>query len=450
MLLTRERTAKSQLGAQTDLYGGSYTQGAGDINFAPGQMILLRFPTTLPRKAGINSATIKFNVVVKNADQTQNSSHRIWAHASGDSPMLVTGVNNWANRAYTNNVVNWTATWTANEQQTTPDNLVYRTVDITSLISELVWRDDWVPGGYITLMILCDSENGSDMGIRANNDFLPTPRINIDYVEPLVDERVTVNMCENSEFGLAVQSIGTDSNPTPYWSQNEAYGAYVPAANQATLARDTVFTRVPGVPTMKVTCGPPHSEVNRRTGPVYGINDNVNQSTIFCGWIYVPSYIPADADPYAGDIYQGGGQLISQRDQWVPFCSNPIARPEDWATWWFAVSIRRFQQGWQFWISEPSILRSTFKQMPFNGLTPDREPGINHISTATGMASARVWTPKRTLMLDGVFPRAYPSWIKRSDGILQLAEPVKGGPTMANMPSSQIQNYDSSKRIAEY
>lgn len=446
MQMTRERTAKSQLGYQTALGNNAYTFGAGDISFANGQLILLRFPTTLPRKAGINSATINFNMVVKTNTTTQQSIHRIWAHASGDSPMLVPGREEWAQRPGTDSFVNWTASWVAGSDP--GGALVYNTVNIQPLLQELVYRDDWLPGGYVTLEILCLDEQGSDMGIRANNDFLPTPRIDVDFTEPLSDERFTVNMCENSEFGTAIQSIGTDGNQVPYWSQGNYYGAFVDPANQGTMARDTSFTRLPGVPTLRFTCGTPPTDTTKRTGPSYSFNDNLDQGTVLCGWIYVPVGVgPSTAgDVFVGDPFRGGaGKYITARGQWVPFCTEPdpiVGTP--WGPRFFTVGLRNYSAGQQFWISEPAFIRSTFRQMPFNGLTPDREPGIVHLSTATGMASIRVWTPRKVFSLNGIFPRAYPTWMKRDDGILQLAEPTRGGRptteltgTVASLPAGK-------------
>lgn len=430
MLLTRERTAKSQIGSQaTNVSGSTYSIGGGDISFANGQVIMLRIPTILPRKAVINSATVKFNMVVKTPANAQSSVHRIWGHASGDSPMLIPGVNEWGARPTTTAVVGWTATWNANEDQTTPGGLVYRTVNITSIISELVNRADWVPGGYITLHILCDDETGSDMGVRANNDFQPSASVQIDYTEFAVNERVTFNMCENSEFGVPVQSIGTDGNTVPYWMQANYFGAFVDNPNLGTMQRDTSFTRLPGVPTLRFTCGTPPSDQNLRTGPSYTMNDNVNYSTVLCGWVFIPNGVGVTApdDVFVGDPYRSTfAKTISQRGQWVPFCTDPDPIVgSQWGGRFFTVGLKNFTAGQQFWLSEPAIIRSDFRQMPFNGKSPARSPGIDHQATAGGMLSARVWTPKRYMKV-GNSMRAFPSWIKRTDGIFQLAEPVKG------------------------
>lgn len=449
MLLTRERTAKSQLGFQIAVNNAAYTIGGGDINFANGQMILLRFPTTMPKFSTITSAAINFNMVVKTSTTTQTSLHRIWADASGDSPMLIPGREEWGVRRLTSSYVNWTAAWLGKpSDDTTPQ---YNNVDITSIVQELVYRDDWQAGGYITLMIQCLDETGSDMGIRANNDFLPTPRIQINYNEPLLDQRATVNMCENSEFSTAIQAVGTDGNVAPYWGQNEFFGAFVSPANYGTFAVDNSFTRVAGVPTLRFTCAAPPTDATKRTGPVYAMSDNTDQGAVFCGWVYVPANVGVTTgqDFFVGDPYRSAaGKTVTVRGTWVPFCTDPdpIAGTS-WGSRYFALGLRNFTVGQQFWISEPSIIRSTFRQMPFNGLTPDREPDIDHRSGVSKMQSSRVWTPKRTFKINGI-PRAYPTWVQRADGILQLAEPIKGGPRISSLTGT-IESLDTTKSISE-
>lgn len=450
MLLTREHTHKSQMGFAVSQFS-PYTQGAGDINFANGQMIFIRFPTILPPNATINSATVKFNYNVKNVGTTQQSLHQIRAHYSPDSPRLVPGINEWSARDQTSSVRQFTMMWTAN-QNSGGENQFW-TETITSIIQEVVNNPSYRPGAYITLMMLCVDEQGSDMGIRANNDLFPKPRVTIDYTSPVVDAKHTVNMLENSEFNPEINALDGAGN-LGYWFQNPFFGGGVDAANYGTMAVDTSFTRVPGVPTLRFTCGfrPSEDQSAKRTGPSYVLNDDVRNKAVFCGWVFVSTAVPATSDRvYAGDMYQGWGQYITDRGVWVPFCSSPLSQNQDYGSgaWWFSVGVKDYQPGWQFWISEPAIFRSDFRQMPFNGLTPDREPGIDHKSGSAFQQSSRVWTP-RTYFNDGSGLRARSTWIKRADNILQLAEPVKGGPTMANLPTTQIQNYDSNKRISEY
>lgn len=447
-LLTRERTHKSQMGYQISRGDGAYTVGGSEINFANGQMIFIRFPTLLPPGAVINNATVTFNQAVKNANTTQQSLHQIYAHASGNSPRLVPGSEQWAFRSQTAASRQFTMTWTAGSSPN--GELIYWTESITSIIQELVGRPDWEPGGYITLMMYCLDEQGSDMGVRANNDFLPTARVTIDYSSPVVDRKFTINMLENSEFNPSINSTEIDSSRTvARWHQNSFFGTFVDTANNGTLAVDTSFTRLPGIPTLRFTCGTPPSDVEKQTGPYTALNDNVRNPTVFCGWIYIPSSVPTNVEMFVGDVYQGGRQLINERGVWTPFCSTPKTQNVDWGTWWFAASMKRFQAGQQFWISEPAIIRSDFRQMPFNGLTPDKPSVIDFRSGISFEQSSRVWTPRRYFDA-GYGLRAYPTWIKRSDDILQLVETVKGGSTMAGMPNIPIQDYDPNKRIAEY
>jgi hypothetical protein len=84
------------------------------------------------------------------------------------------------------------------------------------------------------------------------------------------------------------------------------------------------------------------------------------------------------------------------------------------------------------------FLASPIRQMPFNGLTPDKSLGyVDHLSTISSMASRREWVPRRTMLIGGV-PKRTPSWTRRSDvstAIVELSEPVKGGPQIGALPA---------------
>lgn len=449
-LLTRERTHKSQIGFQVAPANSGYTQAAGDISFANGQMIFLRFPTIIPPGSLVSNATIKFCQVVKNAGTTQQSLHQIRAEASGNSPRLVPGAEQWTNRAQTSAMRQFVMTWTAGSSPN--GEPVFWTENITNVIQEVVSRSDWAPGGYITLMILCVDEQGSDMGVRANNDFFPSPQIDIEYTTLPYDTKYTVNMLENSEFNPAINGID-GSGLVGRWAQNTHFGAFVDPANQGSMAVDTSFTRLPGIPALKFTTGTPPSDTSKRTGPTTAVRDNTSNSAVFCGWLYIPSSIPQSADFWAGDPFRGGAVVrVTTRDKWVPFCTLPDPIPETpLGVRYWSYGVANYQAGWNFWLSEPAMLRSDFQQMPFNGLTPDRYDGkVDHQSGPAFEQSVRVHTPRRYANLDGSYPRAYPTWRRNEFGLMELMESVKGGPTFANMSGARIANYDPVKAIAEY
>ena len=450
--LRTKHTAKSQMGFQNS-GGAVYEQGGGDISFHVGLTIFQRVTTwDIPQGATINSATLTWNLIVKTQSTTQNSSLRTRAHASGDSPILRLGQNERAARPETSAARDWTANWngTAGSDQ-------YSTIDVAGILQELVNRPDWTPASYITFVTTVLNENGSDMSVRANNDFVPYPRLEVTWTNPVRDQLWTTNRCENSDFGTDVQVVGTDGNTVPYWFQGNFFGGFVDSANMGTMVRDTTFTRLPGIPTLKFTTGTPPTDVYKRTGPTIGVPWRDNTPFTFSGWAYFPSNIPQASAASAGDPYRGASASITARDQWVPFCSTPTwdASDEDgWTARYPAFSINQFQPGWSFWLSEPCFTTLPFKHMPFNGLTPDvKDPGgvtlIDHRSTASGQQAYRLWTPRTSVLRGGVQKRVA-RYRKRSDGLLDLAEPIKGGVTAANMPAIPLNTYPAGKTISEF
>lgn len=444
-VMIKTRTFKSQFGYSTGS-SAAYVVAGNAVSHAVGQTILLRFAMTIPKGSTINSATLTLRIGGKNLATGKYSTHTVRAHASGDSPLLRPGVVEH-NRPQTSAGVTWTPTWPAS-----PPEEVLSSADVKSILQEILGRSDFVTGGYVTFMITCTNENGSDMDVQINNDFAYGPTLQVDYTEPVTDTRWDFNRIENSEFNPTLNGLD-GANAVPGWGQNEFYGVGAAAANQGTLAVDTTFTRVPGVPTMRFTTGPPPEPNNRLTGPYSAWRTNAYESTIFCGWIYVAANVPTTNIIYAQEAFNGGAQIITQRGQWVPFCTSVFTSGSGAGTRWWSVAMRPYQQGLQFWISEPTMLVSTFRQMPFNGLTPDiTDIGgsvlINHRSTAGAQQSVREWVPRTAIKKYGVLMRA-PRYIKRTDGILQLAEPIKGGPTVPNMPAVAISTYPAGKTISE-
>lgn len=443
-----ERNAKSQIGFCNNASANFETAG-GDLNFATGIYFLMRMRNTIPRGATINSAVLKYQVIAKNAGTAQTVYTSFRAHASGDSPTLVPGAPQ-ANRPWTAARVEWNYAWPVN-----PPGDVIATVDVAPIVNEIIARSDYQPGGFITFMMFTDNENGSDMGIRANNDFAMTVQLHVDYTENYRDLKCDINII-NNPHNESMPAI--DTTPLPFWGQNPFYGAMVDEANQGTIARDTSFTRLPGVATMRFTTGTPPdaAQASKGTGPYTAVIKLDHIPYIFAGWIYIPSAITATVrvgDPYLGNVNSD----VTQRDQWVPFCTAPTTTGPPSANrgvFWPAIRILGpFQAGWQFWVSEPTIMESSFRQMPFNGLTPDiKDPGlvtlIDHKYVGSGQAAVREWTPRTAIVRGGAVKRVR-RFTKRADGILQVEEPIKGGPVSTAMSSAQIQNYPAGKTIAE-
>jgi hypothetical protein len=160
---------------------------------------------------------------------------------------------------------------------------------------------------------------------------------------------------------------------------------------------------------------------------------------IFSGWIYL-SPATSGCDVYAGDVYASFYSITGlPRGVWRPFCSAPLLTTGTAdVTRYVAVGLRGFAQGVQYWISEPTLMFSNIRQMPFNGLTPDKSDGvIDHQSSVSRQASKRIWTPRRKILANGVL-KPTPTWLRRSDvatPIVELCEPVKGGPQIQQLPA---------------
>ena len=448
MQFVQERQFKRQLGYATS-QNAAFTEGGGDINFAQDQSIFLRMQSWLPRYATINTATIKVNVSVKTAANAQSSIHTVRMHDVADSWILSIGSAE-GQRAYTAASVSWTCSWAANEQTTWPNELVYKYIDVKSLLQAHVNRSDYRPGMYMTFRILCSNENGSDMGIRANNDFLPTPRLEVDYTPNRVDDLyVDANVHKNPN--LIVNSSLSDE-AIPGHSQNAYYGAHVgEAPNLGTISLDTSFTRLPGVPTLKFTTGtPPTENTGRSTGPMTTAFKYIGSQFIYCGWVYIPSTITTQV--HIGDPYLNKSHIVTVRDKWTPFCSYPTDPASEIGAFWATVSIRGPWPGnTSIWLSEPCIMLSSFRQLGFNASTPDvRDPGgVNLIDyRGGGQTAIKEWTPRTGIIRNGTLYRV-PRYEMRPEGMLQNAEPIKGGPQVTGLPATAISSYPAGKTIAE-
>jgi hypothetical protein len=214
-------TMKSQMGFQNDA-GSVYQEGGGDISFSVGMLIFQRMPLWIPQGATITAANLMWNLVVKNGDTAQNASLRIRAHAHGNSPMLRLGQNEWSSgpRPETSAYTDFNPTWPAN-----PPGDVNVNSNVAGILQELVNRSDWLPGSYVTFITWVMNENGSDMSVRANNDFVDYPRLDVSWTEPVRDQKYTVNRLENSEFNpsiLGIRSAG-NNDAAPYWWQGDYY-----------------------------------------------------------------------------------------------------------------------------------------------------------------------------------------------------------------------------------
>lgn len=448
MRFIQQRPVKPQIGYATS-QNAAYTEGGGDINFAQDQSIFIRMMSWLPRYATINTAEIKVNVSVKTAADAQSSIHAVRMHDVADSWELNLGSAE-GQRAYTAASTTWTCSWAANEQTTWPDEIVYKFIDVKAMLQAHVNRSDYRPGMYLTFRILCTNENGSDMGIRANNDFLPTPKLIVDYTPNRVDDLyVEANLLHNPNLQTNT-NLGTD--PLPTWGQNAFYGAFVgEAPNLGVIARDTTFTRLPGVATLKFTTGtPPTEDTGRSTGP-YSATYKLNEyQYIFCGWIYIPSVFTNQV--HAGDPYLGKSHMITARDKWVPFCSTPSDIGTGEGAFWPAVAARGpWPANASFWISEPCVLISPFKQMGFNAGTPDvKDPGgVNLIDyRGSGQVAIKEWIPRTGIVRNGTLYRV-PRYELMPEGMLQSAEPIKGGPQSSGMPAVAVDTLPAGKTIAE-
>jgi hypothetical protein len=422
-IFKQERIWKSQIGSQLTQDGATYTQGAGDINFAVGQIIMIRMFVDVPRGATINSATIQCNMIVKNGGTTQSSTHVVTACRADDTPVLVPGASEiWRYQQPTSAETVWTPVWPAN-----PPGDVELFIDVKPQVQQIVNRANWRPGNFITFLIHCTDEQGSDMGIRANNDFVHSPILAIDYSSAPSDTWWSVNYVPNPNAYGSLSSLDSANTSLAGWYQSPFFGGYVDAANQGTLVTDASFTVPSGIPSFKFTTGTPPAANDKNTGVFCQSTYTGNESLIFCGWVYVPASVTERVSfefVYFG-LYTD--VVITARNTWVPFCTAPHDFAGDNSIVRYA-SLRiapPFTAGRNIWFSQPTILKSKFRQMPFTGLTPDKTY-LTHHNTASDQNGSREWKPRQALKLDGVNIRKYPKWYKNQFGILQPVDTVAG------------------------
>lgn len=445
----QDRTVKRQGGYAVNNLS-AYAEGAGEISFAQDQSIFWRIKCMVPQYATIDSASIKFNLTVKTPANAQSSIHTIWKHDVADSPALVVGEQVGA-RDYGSLYTTWTCVWEANASGPSNDQLVYSDADVKTLLQAHVNRADYRPGMSMTFRIFCSNENGSDMGVRMNNDFLPTPRLTVNYTPNRVDDRyVDANRLANPNFD-GPGPLGDEV--LPGWGQNSYYGMYVgDAPNLGTITRDTSFTRIPGVPTLKFTTGtPPTENTGRSTGPAAHVVKQNELPYVFCGWIYIPSAITTEVwigDPYLGDKLC----RVDVRDQWTPFCSHPTDLGTGDGAFWPAIAIRGpWPANTSMWLSEACVLASPFRVMGFNAGTPDVvDPSGNTLIDyrGGGQTAIRDWVPRTGVVRNGTLLRV-PTYRLRSEGMLENVEPIKGGPISSAASTQTVDSYPAGLTIAE-
>lgn len=413
--LVREREWKSQVGYQTGS-GATYAEGGGDINYAVGQVIFVRYFIELPKNTTINSATITVNQVVKDGNTAQNSFHTIRAFANDDSPVLRPGTNEWGRVTTTTTAsASWNPTWVVGAASNTS------TVAVTSILQELVNRTGWKTGSYVTFTIECTNENGSDMGLRANNDFDISPTLDVNYTLPASLPYTSINYINNPEFDVSLN--GLDSTwAVPGWYQNPHYGAYVDSANFGTVERDTGFMRIANTPTLKFTTVTPPTANDKATGVFcqpQGTDQTGTQYVTYCGWVFVPSTFTEQVSFEA--VYFGGqtATVITARDQWVPFSTAAYNFSGDTNRYrYFSLRVAPpYTAGKSIWISEPCVMRSSWKQMPWNGSTV--KPNITHRETSSNQIAVREIVSKR-FVHDGTSAKAATTWGLNDYGLMYV------------------------------
>lgn len=390
---------------------GTYVAATANMSFAADQYLYYRFPIDVPKGATINSATLRLPFSVKTETTAQSSFHTIYLHNSGNSPSLVPGVNE-TGRATGAGSVAWNPTWASTDTGRKVDQ-----INVNTLISNLIARSDYQTGGYVTFLILCTNENGSDMNLSTTYDsFAEKVALHIDYTENVnLPTRWNINRIHSSAF---VSSIGDD------WGGNPLYGAHTDTPPTTSLDLGMRRTTTNGA--MKITL--PAPQETRSTGVITYITDmSPNGPWTFSGWLYVPSYVTSQVD--VGFAYQGiqFGQVITERDTWVPFCTpsytNSSGNPGDVVLVMPMVQIRSpFVAGWEIWLSEPACYLSNGpRQMPWTGTTPsDSIVSHYHTGPTDDSRSVRTWIPKTTIPGQ---TRPSPSYRLHESGLFKLSEP---------------------------
>lgn len=373
--------------------------GSANLSMAVGQSILYRFPTYIPVGATVTAATLKLPYGVKFQDQASTSTNVVRIHAHHNAPMLIEGANvGTTNRPRNSASATFTANWTANQANTAP----VASVNVLSLINSLYQFNSFQAGGHVVLFVECTAETG-DMNFSvdlAGSYGGTSPSLEITFTYPAQPtEFWDFNLLSNPSF------YGT----TDSWFCTDVFGSQVVGS----IARDTSFT-YNGRTTLKFTAPAPSGSM--KTNVMTSALAHPSESHIFCGMIYIPSSVTGVVE--AGFAYYAGNtNIITARNTWVPFCSEPLTTGTGTTDLYPYVTLSGFTAGQNFWLADCAVYRSSVKQTPFSAWSSKGSSFAVHARHSVAKGTIARVTYPTDYYNDGTALRPRRKFVKGNDGI---------------------------------
>ena len=349
---------------------------AENISTAVGHTHVYRFSTMVPFGATVTAAALRVHIGAKDGNSDQSVSYNVSVEALGNSPALVD------NEQFSYRSRHGSISKTVNFTQSTQTWSDYN-VDVLSLIQNFMDRPEYVPGAYITFALAVTAEVGD---INFNTDYKPfggeKPSLSITYTSE--------SNGIYTEFNLMDNPSGTvDSN---WWGENDAFGTFVTGGS---LSVDNTQQRITGRATLKYTL-PASNPDTKPAGIGHGtLLPGDSKKYIFCGWIYIPAAITGQVYPQFMWEWDGS-HPVTERDQWVPFCCNPVGVWSTPAGVTPMIHISTpFTGSDSIWLSDCAVYESDFRQTPWSGEAEDRKDiDFNYTYRLGRGVQTRVISPK--------------------------------------------------------
>lgn len=389
----------------TGAYAGATP--ATSISMVVGQSIVWRFPTYLPLGAVVTSAVVSLPFRVKFTTTDQSATHTVSLQDSGNAQGLIDNESTFSVRSATASTTSFTTTYTSGTNTYSSS-----AVDVTTQVNAILARGDYVPGAYMVVFAQCTAESG-DMSFSTQAEpFTGVPNLTINYTAPS-------NPIDFWDFNMLIN--GNFYADTFGWFENSLFGANTLGG---TIANDASFTRA-GRPTLKYTT--PAADGTKSCGIYSNIAMAANTSYIFSGFIYIPSSLTGTVEP--AWVFEGN-PVVTERDTWVPFCTNPRMTGSSPESRFVGINVGSFVAGQNFWLSDCTVYESSFRQTSWSAYSPSKggltQGGLSVVSTASRDDSAiRGTHVRRTVPRlrhhNGTLLKAKMEYVNNADGIWRPA-----------------------------
>ncbi len=219
------RVAASSDDAEENLATGSVNLGSSDLELvnqgSMSQLVGMRFNNlNLPQNATITNAYIQFQTDEITTNLTNLS---IEGEATDNTATFTSTIGNISSRPRTSSISWDPAPWTTVGE----NGIDQRTPNITSIIQEIIDRQNWVNGHSLTIII---SGNGARTAESFNGDSAGAPLLHVEYITgEIVNQAPTVSAGSNQTITLpnaatlnatiSDDGLPEDGSITTTWSQ---------------------------------------------------------------------------------------------------------------------------------------------------------------------------------------------------------------------------------------